>query len=62
MYPITYLYLYLGYILGENWEQAGAIFDQYAFPVAGVIVVVITGYIIYKQVVSKKNKVNSQID
>ncbi len=61
MYPITYLYLYLGYILGENWEEAGAVFDQYAFPVAGVIVAVVIAYIVFKKVLVKKKAVSSNI-
>lgn len=58
MYPITYLYLYLGFKLGENWEQAGHLFDQYMFPIAGVIIVGIAGYVIIRKMNAKK-KVSS---
>ena len=30
MLPVTTIYVYLGYKLGPQWEQAGAIFAQYA--------------------------------
>mgnify|MGYP003413392529 CR=1 FL=1 len=62
MYPITYFYLYLGYKLGENWEQAGAIFDKYAFPIAGVIVALIICYIVYKRLIGKKSGATSEIE
>jgi len=62
MYPITYFYLYLGFTLGENWEQAGAIFDKYAFPIAGGVVVILVGLIIYKRVIAIKNRATSEIE
>ena len=62
MYPITYFYLYLGYKLGENWEQAGAIFDKYAFPIAGAIVALIVCYVVYKRVFVNKNRATSEIE
>ena len=55
MYPITYLYLYLGLKLGENWEQAGALFDKYAFPIAALLVIAIASYVIVKKMTAKKN-------
>ncbi|QVY61750.1 DedA family protein [Cytobacillus gottheilii] len=30
MLPVTAIYVYLGYVLGPQWERAGAIFAQYA--------------------------------
>ncbi|WP_019242742.1 MULTISPECIES: DedA family protein [Bacillus] len=60
MYPITYFYLYLGKKLGENWEQAGQIFDEYSFPLVGGLVVVIVGYILIKKFTSNKKRVSSQ--
>ncbi|MGM9923750.1 MAG: DedA family protein [Bacillus sp. (in: firmicutes)] len=57
MYPITYFYLYLGFKLGENWEQAGQVFDKYAFPIAGALVVIIAGYIAVRKVMANKSKV-----
>ncbi|WP_050616271.1 DedA family protein [Bacillus testis] len=56
MYPITYFYLYLGMKLGENWEQAGAMFDQYAFPIAGAAVLLIGCYVAYRQFAGNKQK------
>ncbi|WP_042345643.1 DedA family protein [Bacillus massiliigorillae] len=60
MYPITYFYLYLGYKLGENWNQAGEIFDKYAFPIAGMIVAIIIIYIVAKKIIASKRKVTSK--
>lgn len=60
MYPITYFYLYLGYKLGENWEQAGAVFDKYAFPMAGTVVAIIIIYIGVKKLIANKRKVTSK--
>ena len=60
MYPITYFYLYLGKKLGENWEQAVQIFDEYSFPLVGGLVVVIVGYILIKKFTSNKKRVSSQ--
>ncbi|MEK4628423.1 MAG: DedA family protein [Solibacillus sp.] len=48
MLPITALYVYLGIKLGENWEQAGALFKDYLQPFVIVIVVVAVIYGIYK--------------
>ncbi|MFS0780316.1 DedA family protein [Bacillus sp. 1P06AnD] len=56
MYPITYFYLYLGMKLGENWEEAGAMFDQYAFPIAAIVVILFAGYVAYKQLFANKRK------
>ncbi|MBD3109051.1 DedA family protein [Bacillus sp. AGMB 02131] len=62
MYPITYFYLYLGFKLGENWEQAGAIFDKYAFPIAGVVVAAVIAFVIYKRMAADKNRAASKIE
>lgn len=62
MYPITYFYLYLGFKLGENWEQAGAIFDKYAFPIAGVVVAAVIAFVIYKRMAAVKNRAASKIE
>ena len=29
MLPITFVYVYLGVKLGENWKEVGSILDQY---------------------------------
>ena len=51
MLPITALYVYLGVKLGENWEEAGALFKQYLQPfvIAIVILALIYGAYKYRQ-------------
>ncbi|BBP88773.1 hypothetical protein BsIDN1_23910 [Bacillus safensis] len=29
--PITFVYVYLGFMLGENWKEVGAMIDPYLF-------------------------------
>ncbi|WP_110928929.1 DedA family protein [Bacillus massiliglaciei] len=45
MLPVTSIYVYLGYKLGPKWEQAGAIFSQYAnyllIPIALIVIWVV---------------------
>jgi membrane protein DedA with SNARE-associated domain len=45
MLPVTAIYVYLGYILGPQWENAGEIFSNYAnyllFPTALFIILMI---------------------
>ncbi|MGE7604104.1 DedA family protein [Peribacillus sp. NPDC097675] len=42
MLPVTTIYVYLGYKLGPQWEQAGAIFAQYAnFLLIPIVLIVI---------------------
>ena len=48
MLPITALYVYLGIKLGENWEEAGALFKQYLQPFIIVIAILALIYGIYK--------------
>lgn len=48
MTPITALYVYLGMKLGENWEQAGAIFSQYLQPFVIAIFIIAVIYGVYK--------------
>lgn len=48
MLPITALYVYLGMKLGENWEQAGALFSQYLQPFVIAIAVLAVLYGLYK--------------
>ncbi len=42
MLPVTSVYVYLGFKLGPRWEQAGAIFSQYAnfllIPIALIVI------------------------
>lgn len=44
MLPITALYVYLGMKLGENWEEASALFSQYMTPIIVVILIGIAAY------------------
>ena len=48
MLPITALYIYLGMILQENWEQASTLFAKYSQPFIIAIVVFIVCFFIYK--------------
>ena len=48
MLPITALYVYLGIKLGENWEEAGALFKQYLQPFVIALVVLALIYGVYK--------------
>lgn len=48
MLPITALYVYLGIKLGENWEEAGALFKQYLQPFIIVLAILALIYGVYK--------------
>ena len=48
MLPITALYVYLGIKLGENWEEAGALFKHYLQPFIIAIVILALIYGVYK--------------
>ena len=48
MLPITALYVYLGIKLGENWEEAGALFKQYLQPFVIALVILALIYGVYK--------------
>ncbi|WP_456364108.1 DedA family protein [Priestia aryabhattai] len=54
MYPITYIYLYIGLKLGPHWSQAGALFNQYTGPLALVFLMLIISYIIVRKIKNKK--------
>lgn len=53
MYPITYLYLYLGTKLGPHWDQAGSLFKQYMSPIVLILLVVIVLLVVIK-IIKKK--------
>lgn len=53
MLPITALYIYLGMKLGENWEEASALFSEYMTP---VILVIAVGIIVYAGIQLYKKK------
>lgn len=48
MLPITALYVYLGIKLGENWEEAGALFKHYLQPFVIAIAILALIYGVYK--------------
>lgn len=48
MLPITALYVYLGMILEENFEEAAALFSKYSQPFVIAIAVFIVGFFAYK--------------
>ncbi len=53
MFPITFIYVYLGFKLGENWEDVGSLANQYILPIGiGLLVL----FLIYKLIQMKKNK------
>jgi membrane protein DedA with SNARE-associated domain len=49
MFPITFLYVYLGYKLGPRWKDVGHLADQYLLPMLLMILVVIVVYIFIKK-------------
>lgn len=55
MLPVTTIYVYLGYKLGPQWEQAGVIFSQYA----NLLLIPIVIIIIWIFLKAKKQKAKS---
>ncbi|MEI4791393.1 DedA family protein [Bacillus sp. FJAT-53060] len=51
--PITFVYVYLGFMLGENWKEVGTILDQYLLPI-GIGVVLL--FILYVWLKRRKRK------
>jgi membrane protein DedA with SNARE-associated domain len=58
MLPVTAVYVYLGYVLGPQWESAGEIFSQYA----NYLLIPIALLIIWMFVKKKKTKRTALID
>lgn len=54
MYPITYLYLYLGLKLGPHWNQAGELLSRYTQPIGIVVLTIVVVYITFRIVKKKK--------
>ncbi|MEK4564281.1 DedA family protein [Alkalihalobacillus sp. FSL R5-0424] len=54
--PITALYVYIGFTLGENWELAGPIFKQYTMPIVYVIISGLAIYSIYRIIKNRRMK------
>ncbi|WP_017728748.1 DedA family protein [Halalkalibacterium ligniniphilum] len=58
MLPITSLYIYVGYLLGPNWEEAGHVVARYLEPIVIVLLVLLIifiGYKIYQKRAAKKS-------
>lgn len=47
--PITFVYVYLGFVLGENWKEVGAMLDPYLLPIGIGIVLLFVMYIWLKR-------------
>ncbi|MBD8067451.1 DedA family protein [Bacillus sp. PS06] len=56
MLPITFLYVYLGFILGPRWEDVGALANQYLLPAGGLVVVGLAVWFYWK----KKRQANKK--
>lgn len=56
MFPITFLYVYLGFILGPKWEQVGSLAKQYLLPAGGLIAIVL----IMVHLIKKNKKVKGE--
>ncbi|MCG8395524.1 DedA family protein [Bacillus atrophaeus] len=55
MLPITFVYVYLGVKLGQNWKEVGSILDQYMLP-AGICIVVVFAIYLFMKKKKKKSK------
>lgn len=53
MFPITFIYVYMGFKLGERWEDVGDLANKYILPI-GLIALII--FIVYKISTRKKRK------
>jgi membrane protein DedA with SNARE-associated domain len=49
MLPITSIYIYVGFSLGDHWEEAGAIVKEYMIPAAVVIISGAVAYALWKK-------------
>jgi membrane protein DedA with SNARE-associated domain len=54
MYPITYLYLYLGFKLGSHWNQAGELLSRYTQPIGIIVLAIVVVYTTIRIVKKKK--------
>ncbi|SNT50185.1 membrane protein DedA, SNARE-associated domain [Bacillus sp. OK838] len=61
MLPVTSIYVYLGYKLGPKWEQAGAIFSQYANFLLIPIAVIVIWFIMKTQNQKQRQKLSQSI-
>ncbi|AWM16655.1 DedA family protein [Bacillus subtilis] len=57
MVPITFVYVYLGVKLGENWKEVGSILDQYMLPIGIAILVLFVFYLLLKK---RKKRTHSE--
>lgn len=61
MLPITALYVYIGLQLGEHWQDAAPLFNQYLKPVAFVIILLVVTFVIYKIINNSKKGIQSMV-
>ncbi|MBU8787196.1 DedA family protein [Bacillus sp. FSL M8-0052] len=54
--PITFVYVYLGFYLGENWKNVGSLLDGYLLPIGIAIVVLFILYLFWK---NRRNKIKA---
>nr|WGD73780.1 DedA family protein [Bacillus subtilis] len=57
MLPITFVYVYLGVKLGENWKEVGSILDQYMLPIGIAILALFLLYLLMKK---RKKRTHSE--
>ncbi|KAA6453139.1 DedA family protein [Bacillus swezeyi] len=55
--PITFVYVYLGFYLGENWSAVGSLLDRYLLPI-GIGIVVL--FVIYLFLKNRRSKMKAQ--
>lgn len=53
MLPITFIYVYLGFKLGERWKDVGELAGKYILPIGIAVLVILLAYKLIKR---KKNK------
>ncbi|MDA7026201.1 DedA family protein [Bacillus sp. CLL-7-23] len=55
--PITFVYVYLGFYLGENWSAVGGLLDKYLLPL-GMAIAVLSIFYLYAKY--RQNKVKTE--
>jgi membrane protein DedA with SNARE-associated domain len=57
MLPLTTVYVYLGYTLGQEWDKVGPLVKAYILPIIGAVFVCLILYIFYKLMIRKRKLV-----
>ena len=57
MLPITFLYVYLGFKLGPQWKEVGALANGYLLPAGAGVLIIFVLYVIMKKTILKKHTV-----